>query len=327
MRRRAFLHSLLFAPVIGSVIGPRLARAAAQTRPAPAPASHSTLFLPLRIVQMTDSQGNAEFAGGDTVLWTPALLDKQIARKSTRCSQNAQITFTLDAARDFETRRDDFLFVDFDPIFSGPALKNRAQPPEKNRVARENGLQAIADETPNRLTIITRRGSNWKWDADGEKWQFGIGYSKGGSLLENTPATISGTAPRLWAHELGHELGLLHTSRDGADAPSALDTEAKISAACQAYLDDGGDPNHPEYGIDGDLSSGVSDTPPDPGVGFWKTKTGLQATVTLRLAGRAPQQILVSRNNLMAATPGPGNFTAGQIALMRSAAQKWQTRK
>ena len=321
--RRAFLQAALLSPL--------LARAAQCAAPAKFADPSPVWEIPLRVVQIVDSQGNAEFARSDFALWTPVLLAAHMAEVNGLFAP-AGIKFTFDAKTaiqtgDFETRRDDFLFVDFDPVFSGPELKNHdKKPPEKNRILRQSGLQKIANEKPHRLTLITRRGSEWRWDTEAEKWQFGVGYSRGGDATDGNPATLTGTNVRIWAHELGHEMGLPHTSRDAVDFPSALVSADALSAACQAYLDAGGSAAHPEYGIDGDVEAGVFDTLPDPGLGFWQATDLTETTITLRLKNRPPLPVLVSRSNIMAALPGAKNFTPGQIAVMRRTAEKWVRR-
>jgi hypothetical protein len=187
-------------------------------------------------------------------------------------------------------------------------------------------VQKLADERPDRLTVLVHRGSEWRWDARLHRWEFGVGFSYGGALRRGkaTCLRVCSTQAWVWAHESGHTLGLPHTSKDGVERPSALVTPEQIAAACEECLDKGGDSEHPEYAIDGDHHPGVNDTPPDPGLGFWENSRDLTRRITHNLRGRPPLELLVSRDNIMAANGGNGGFSPDQIAVMRRRIEEWR---
>jgi len=240
-----------------------------------------------------------------------------------------KIRFTL-ALSDYEVRQSDYLSTDFDPPAANLIVNNRnVKPIELGRRGHDQGFQKLASEQHDRVMILIHSGSEWRWNDRLQSWKYDVGFSHGGDLLAKTGPylRVTSTIPRNWAHELGHLLGLPHTSKDGYDAPSKLLTSKDISIACEKYLAQGGDIKHPEYAIDGDYQVGVYDTPPDPGLGFWENTSALTKVIQISIAGRSPFSLLVSRNNIMAALPFNGGFSFDQIMVMRKRIALWQARK
>ena len=293
------------------------------------PASEPVLDVPVRIIHILDAQGNAEFFGDIHTVMTLAMAREQIAEINA-IYRPCKIHFSL-ASSDFETRRDDKLNLDFDAPAPGAATNNHdTKPPEIGKQEHYNAFQRVADEHKDMVTIIAHRGSEWRWNEKTQGWDYAVGFSHGGNGFASGKGNfvrISGTKPRVWAHELGHAFGLPHTSKDGVDAPASLVTPEQISAACEKYLAEGGDPDHPEYAIDGDCKVGVYDTPPDPGLGFWGTSKDLTRAITIRLTGRKPFSLVVSRNNIMGAVADYSGFSRDQILVMRRKITAWKDNK
>ena len=289
------------------------------------PETEPMLQVPLRIIHILDAQGKAELAGNSPTVLTLAAAKRQVAAVN-EIFRPARIQFTL-ASNDFETRKDDYLNLDFDAPASEVSTGLRsAKPIETGKRERLSTFQRIADEQRQKLTIFVHRGSEWQWNASAQKWDFTAGFSHGQySSRRASFATITNTSARVWAHELAHTFRLPHTSKDGVDNPSILVTEAQIGAACEEYLAKGGDANRPEYAIDGDYQLGIKDTPPDPGLGFWGTSRDLTRVIQVRIAGRKPFPLLVSRNNIMGAIANYGGFSPDQIGVMRRRIELWKS--
>lgn len=286
--------------------------------------------IPLRVIHVLDSQGNAEFSGGSRQVLSSASVEKHIAAMN-EIFRPAKIRFTFDP-KEFETRRDNYLCVDFDAPGEKQKLDDyTVKPSEPGREERMKAFQTVANERPDRLTVIVHRGSDWRWSLRTHQWTYGAGFSRGRPKPRGAGqghyirATSMG--PSMWAHELGHAFGLGHTSRDNADVPSKLKSEEQISRACQEYITKGGDSKHPEYAIDADFAYGVTDTPPNPGMGFWISPRDRSRIITLHLPGREPLSVFVSRDNIMASGAGNDRFTNDQIRVMRRKAEQWNPKK
>ncbi len=278
--------------------------------------------IPLRIIQMLDARGNARLEGGIRTVMTAEIAAAQVAQIN-RIYQPTGIRFTLDVD-DFETRRNDYLNRDFDDPPADIKVNNHDEKPKEiGRSERLLLFRKVGEERKDRLTIIVHRGSEWQWEERQQKWLLGEGVSLGGSVLRNSPPRVCSAAPRVWAHELGHTLGLPHTSTDDVRFPSTLTNVAAVTVACQEYVDKGGDPNHPEYAIDGDRRAGIEDTLPDPGLGFWRGSEAVKAQIEIRLRNGEPVSLTVSRDNIMGAIAHYGGFTKGQITVMRRRAETW----
>lgn len=282
--------------------------------------------IPLRVVHVVDSQGKAEFSDRTTAVLTPATVEQKIAAVN-ELYRATKIRFTFDP-KDLEIRRDDYLNLDSDAPVAGIDVSRReVKPRETGQREHVEAFEAVGQERPDRLTILVHRGSEWRWDDRSLKWVSVVGFSRGGIGIRpdgRGVIRISATDHTVWAHELGHALGLQHISRDGVDAPSRISSEKEISRACQEYLARGGNPAHPENAIDGDYLAGIRDTPPDPGVGFWGDSRELSRIVQITIPGREPFPLFVSRNNIMAPKAAVGGFTNGQIAVMRRIAEWWK---
>ena len=281
--------------------------------------------MPLRIIHILDSQGHAEFVEGAIPVLTPVIVARQVSAIN-QIFRPTGIQFTFNT-ENLEIRRDDYLNLDFTAPTVGIDVANQGvKPQEIGRAERMKGFRAIGAERKDRVTIIAHRGSEWRWNEREQRWIFTAGFSHGGTTTNSIPIRICGTKPREWSHELGHTLGLPHLGKDAVDAPSGLTTVEAINAACQQYIDKGGDVNHPEYAIDGDYSAGVNDTPPDPGSAFWGNSKVLKTNIEIRLRGRDPLSILVSRDNIMASQADNGGFSNDQITVMRRNATDWKAR-
>lgn len=295
-----------------------------QSSSARLPDNEPVLEVPVRIVHILDSQGNAELFGNIHTVMTLQIAKDQLSAINDIYAP-WKIRYTL-ASNDFETRRDDYLNLDSNlPERTTVEAPQTAKPLATGVAEHQRAFEKLANERPDRMTMIVHRGSEWRWNARKRLWEFAVGFSRGGNWFakgKGAYVRICGTKPRVWAHELGHSLGLPHTSRDGVDAPSKLVTSEDISAACEAYLAKGGDPKHPEYAIDGDYQVGVTDTPPDPGLGFWGNSKEMTRVIELRLRGREPFRLLVSCDNIMGNAEGQ-IFTYSQAALMRTRIKAW----
>lgn len=286
--------------------------------------------IPARVIQILDSQGDNRFADGSREILSAASVEKHMSALNEIYSP-AKVRFTFNP-KEFETRRDDYLYTDFDTPGEKVQIDDReSKPPQTGREERMRAFQKVADERSDRLTVIVHRGSDWRWNARTQKWIYSAGYSRGRpkprGANQGHYIRVTSMIPKIWAHELGHAFGLGHTSRDTADYPSNLVNEALISTACQEYVAKVGSDKHFEHPIDGDYASGVTDTPPNPGIGFWENTQDRTRMIMLHLTGKDPVCLFVTRDNVMASSSGNDRFTNDQIRLMRRWAGVWQRKK
>jgi len=215
-------------------------------------------------VQILQNDGSAAFFGNNE---TP--LDSQqvseILGQVNAYFNSAGIRFSLHGAADFESRRSNYLNLDFDVMTDRELLTNPTKkPPRLNEAKHDAALLALARERPDRLSIIAHSGGDWYWNGKRRLWEARPAISMGKSSF----CTVSSKRPMTWSHELGHLLGLPHVGRDSIFAPTTFDTVDKIQGAIDRFAEKQPDRN-PIDAIDGDVELGIADTPPDPGAAFW----------------------------------------------------------
>ena len=124
----------------------------------PLPETEPMLDVPLRIIHILDAQGEAELADNSHTVLTLSATKRQIAAVN-ELFRPARIQFTL-ASNDFETKRDDYLNLDFDaPTLDVITNLRSAKPIEVGKRERLRAFQRIADEQRGKLTIFVHRGS------------------------------------------------------------------------------------------------------------------------------------------------------------------------
>jgi hypothetical protein len=299
----------------------------ALTLVAPPDENAPILEIPVRVVQILNAQGEAEFdTTGKQPVYTVETLQKQLSAVNVLFA-SAKIRFTF-APEDFEVRRDNYLYYDHDLPASNLLLTNKSvKPAFTGEPEHIKAFMKLGMERPDRHTIIVHRGSNWVWSDWENVWEWVPGISRGGTGIRpdgSGAIRVTSISARVWAHELGHSLRLPHIGRDSVDNPSGLANPDLIQAFCQEFLNKGGEVLHPEWAMDGDIWAGVTDTAPDPGMAFWRDTKKLSAFVTLQMRGQESKTVFVSRNNIMAAQCDYGGFTNGQIAVMRRRAEAWR---
>jgi hypothetical protein len=275
--------------------------------------------IPVTIVQILDDTGQAGFFGNDQAAFTEQSAASML-REVNQFFAPARIQFTLSPRRAFEYKRSTLLYFDFSPVKNLSEYTDKSQkPPENGRSERTDLFRKLVLERPKTLHIFLRRGLEHAWNPQKGAWEERVGFSRGDSQF----VRLASKDARVWAHELGHLMGLPHTCREGVDAPKDFGTRAAVESALSEFANN--NPSEDPFRVfDGDVDLGIEDTPPDPGPSFWKAIGKPSVTLTLNINGRQRTNFF-DRRNIMHATAELGGFSKDQITAMRSIAGFWRS--
>jgi hypothetical protein len=200
--------------------------------------------------------------------------------------------------------------------------------------AHESERNRVALLYPDRLIYYLACGTDLRYNQTTRAWMAvpRVGYAYSGTTLEFVifPSQWGSLHGPEIAHESGHYFHLWHTH---GYAPKTL---VEAAQEVRDYVaQHGNDQNIGLQVFDGDIGSGVIDTPPDPGPDFFHVATGQEAcTINLNPSlvvdfggGQTRSyQFSTDRGNVMSYFKDCPTFqqhvTQGQIALMRDALAK-----
>lgn len=266
-----------------------------------------TITLPIKFIQFEDDDGTANIYQDLDHPLSAGEVARIVDDMNSKVFDKIGIHFTFDATKPVQVVRNSRLFRCLDPDVRLDLTNKAVKPPQLD----ENATYLpYALSGPPGLLVVARRGIMWRWDDRKNRWIAIADASRGHSEFIAVNATWT------WAHEIGHLLGLPH-----AFAATGLKNVQDIQAKIEDYK------NHhigrdPLEAIDGDLSVGVRDTPPDPGENFWR-KGYYQDWIDLTLRGDQVSKVFITKVNMMSYGGGP-YVSQDQIELMRATAKFWE---
>lgn len=252
-------------------------------------------------------------------------------------ANGAGITFTFDKS-DVELVKNTLVNQDFIvPADTNMKTGKDTKPLSDDKIkdlgkAHEDERNKVCGKYKGRCVLLLVEGTGLKYDEVSKIWKVGprdgYAYSWEDKEFVNFPAVWGQLRGPEVSHESGHYLHLWHTHGAG---PASTDEAAKL---VKDYVSTHG--NDTSIGLrvfDGDLGSGVTDTPPDPGPGFYAAMSG--AAMDACLGTVAPQltvdfgtstktySFTTDRGDVMSYFKDCGNFqqhfSADQIKRMRDA--------
>ncbi len=237
----------------------------------PTPQAQPVLVLRVHVICCADDDGTHAYTNPTTVAqWIGAGLDEANA---IYAAHGAGIQFMFDTGdvelvkntiinRDYTVPAGTNMSTDKDtPPLSDDQIKVLGAPHEAAR-------NALCAKYTDRCVFLLCYGTKLDYDDAQKKWvvgpRTGYAYSWEDKEFVNFPAQWGALRGPEIAHESGHYLHLWHTFG------SKPETLADAQKVIKKYVADGNDKATALLAFDGDLGSGVLDTPPDPGTHFYE---------------------------------------------------------
>jgi hypothetical protein len=225
----------------------------------------------VHVVCAADDDGGNAFAQQETVVqWIGEGLTEANA---IYAAHGAGIQFMFDAG-DVNTVRSTMINQDF-VVPPGTNMKTALDTPPLSDsqigdlgATHEVARNQYCQQWPDRCVFLLCSGTSLQFDAIHQEWvvspRSGYAYSWEDKEFVNFPSVWGALHGAEIAHESGHFFHLWHTH--GATPKDAAEATQTIRAYVQQNNVDLG---QGLLAFDGDLASGVQDTPPDPGPGFY----------------------------------------------------------
>ena len=276
--------------------------------------------MPVRFIQIADSNGNAFFFENPNT--------KEERESGRKLTTNELRLMIEKVNRTFVQAGIEFVPLLDEPI---PVIKNSALfwgysasskldvtnpdiKPQADDFGETFAPWAFTNE-PGILVVLRRGMWEWQWNNNLGRWISSRGPGRGLSHCIQWPFGPDMAGYGL-SHEFGHLLGLPHTFTRGD-----LKTIDEVQSAIDQFRVEHPDRN-PLEAIDGDLNIGILDSSPDPGEKFWSLGY-YQDTIKLRLNSTQPQDVFIDKVNVMGYGGGLW-FYNQQVALMRRTLAFWK---